>query len=88
MDSLLNLPASQDYIPLGINWVASCLLELVAALLDPVPLDIIMIPKDQLPTVVLVKGCNLLPQKLLHHQDQCIHLVIGFALCSGHVQQR
>jgi len=44
MDLLLNLIAPQDHIPLGITWVASGLLELEAALLNPVPLDIVMIP--------------------------------------------
>ncbi len=39
MDLLLNPLAPQDYIPLGITWVASWLLELVAALFNPVPLD-------------------------------------------------
>ena len=54
---------------------------------------IVEIPKDQLSTVVLVEGCNLLPalrsigQKLLYHQDQGINLVVGFALSLGHLQQ-
>jgi hypothetical protein len=61
MDSLLNPLAAQDHFPLGITWGASWLPELVAALLNPVPLHIIVILKDQLSTTVLVVGWNLLP---------------------------
>jgi hypothetical protein len=90
MDSLLNLLAPQDHIPLGITWVASWLLELAATLFDSVPLDIIMVLKDQLPRTVLIEGCNLYPtlspigQLLLHHLNLGFHLVIHFTLCSGH----
>jgi len=41
MDLLLNPLASQDHIPLGITWSAGWLLKFVAALLYPVPLDIV-----------------------------------------------
>ncbi len=61
MNLLLNPLAPQDHIPLGITWVTSQLLKLVTALFNPVPLDTIMILKDQLPTAVLVNGGNLLP---------------------------
>jgi hypothetical protein len=61
MDLLLNPLATQDHTPLEITWSAGWLLEFVAALLYPVPLDIIMIPKDQLTTSGLVEGCNLCP---------------------------
>ena len=93
MDLLLNLLASQDHIPLGITWSASRLLELVAALLYPVSLHVIMIPKDQFAATRLVEDCNFGPtlcpigQKLFDHKDQGIHLVIGLALTSGHRQQ-
>jgi hypothetical protein len=59
MDSLLNPLAPQDNITLGITRDTSWLLKFVAALLDPVPLHIVTIPKDQLTTMVLVEGCNL-----------------------------
>jgi hypothetical protein len=92
MDSLLNLLAPQDHIPLGITWVASQLLEFITALFGPVPLHIIAIPKDHLPTTGLLEGCNLFPalcpirQKLFYNQNQGIHPVIALAFSSGHVQ--
>jgi hypothetical protein len=88
MESLLNPLASQDHIPLGITWVTSQLLELVAALFYPVPLGVIVILKDPL---VVVEGWNLLSalhpvwQKLLHNRDQGICLVTCFAFCLGHL---
>jgi hypothetical protein len=69
--------------------VTSGLLELVAALFDPVPLDIIVVLKDQLPRTVLIEGCTLYPalnpigQLLLHFLNQGFHLVIRFPLCSA-----
>jgi hypothetical protein len=54
IDSLLNPLAPQDHIPLGITWVASWLLELITALLNPVPLQVVLFLRDQLTTMVLV----------------------------------
>jgi hypothetical protein len=54
----LNPLEPEDPKPPGITWVASRLLELVAALLDPVLLDTTMFPKDQFPTTVLIEGYN------------------------------
>ena len=94
MDSLLNPLASQDHIPLGITCCASGFLEFVAALLYPVSLHVIVIPKDQLAASRLVEGCNFGPtlrpvgQKLFDRHDQDLHLVIGLALTSGHVQRQ
>jgi hypothetical protein len=91
--SLLNPLVYQDHIPLGIICIASWLLELVAALFDPVMLPVILILKDLISTVLLVEGDNLLPgmhpiwQKLLHSQDPGICLVICFALHFRHPQQ-
>jgi hypothetical protein len=61
MDLVLNLLASQDLIPLGITCSADRFLEFVAVLLYPVPLDIIMILKDQFTTLHLIEGCNFSP---------------------------
>jgi hypothetical protein len=82
MDSLLNLLAPKDHIPLGITWVASQLLEFITALFGPVPFHIIVIPKDHLFTSAL---CPI-RQKLFYNQNQGIHLVIALALSSGLVQ--
>jgi hypothetical protein len=93
MDSLLDPLAPQDHIPLGITWVASWLFKLVAALFNPVPLHIIVLPNRQFTSRDLIEPCHLCPalspigQKLLNNLDQGISLVIGLALCSGHHQQ-
>jgi len=87
MDPLLNPLASQDHVPLGITWVASWLLELVAALFNPVLLHIFMVMKNKLTGTVLVNGCHLVPalspigELLLHHLNQGFNC---FPLCSGH----
>lgn len=49
----MNPMVLQHHIPLG---VTGELLELVAALLQTGPIHLVMIPEDQLPTKVLVKG--------------------------------
>jgi len=80
----------QDHVPLGITWVARRLLELVATLINSVSLDILIIPKHQLTTSLLVEKSNLLPalspigKLLLHDLDQKIHLVVLLSLRPGH----
>ena len=59
LDSLMNPLAPQDHIPLGITWVTLWHFKLLAALLDPVLLNIIMAPQVQLPTTVLIEGCKI-----------------------------
>jgi hypothetical protein len=89
-DSVLNPLAMQDHVPLGITWVAHWLLELFATFIDPVLLDILVIPKHQLTTLLLVEKSNLLPalspigKLLLHDLDQKIHLVVLLSLRPGH----
>ena len=86
----MNPLAPQDHVPLGITWGASGFLKLVAALVNPVPLDVIMVSGHHLTATSLAEYCNLLPhmspigQLLLNHQDQQINLVIGLALPPGH----
>jgi len=86
----VNPLAPQDHVPLGITWGASRLLKLVAALVRPVPLDVVVVSEQTLTAPCLVKRRNLLPrlspigQLLLNHQDQQIHLVIRLALRPGH----
>jgi len=93
MDPLLDALAPQDHVPLGITWVASWLFKLVAALFNPVPLYVIVLPNCQFTSPDLIKPCHLRPalspigQKLLNNLDEDISLVIGLALCSGHRQQ-
>jgi len=41
----MNPLVPQDHIPLGITWITSGLLELVASLLHPVSLHVIVIPE-------------------------------------------
>jgi len=80
----------QDHVPLGITWVARRLLELVATLINSVSLDILIIPKHQLTTSLLVEKSNLLPalspigKLLLHDLNQKIHLVVLLSLRPGH----
>jgi hypothetical protein len=80
----------QDHVPLGITWVARWLLEPVAALIDPVSLDILIILKHELTTLLLVEKSNLLPglspigKLLFHDLDQNIHLIVLLSLPPGH----
>ena len=89
----MNPLATQDHVPLGIAWVARQLLEPVAALIDPVSLDILIIPKHELTTLLLVEKSNLLPglspigKLLLHDLDQNIHLIVLLSLRPGHGNQ-
>jgi len=80
----------QDHDPLEITWVAGGFLELVTALVHPVPLDVIVVLEQHLTAPSLVECRNLLPrlsptrQHLFNHQDQHVNLVIGLALQPGH----
>ena len=86
----MNPLTPQDHDPLEITWVAGGFLELVTALVHPVPLDVIVVLEQHLTAPSLVECRNLLPrlsptrQHLFNHQDQHVNLVIGLALQPGH----